>query len=730
MSFSADDFAPVASPAIGGTSPAPIVGQGSFSANDFAPIATPKVAPVAMPSPDTSKVFSGTTSLSGNIPSPKVTPTTSTLSGITTPSSDIKIKPSSDYGTGPGAKTTISVAPKESVWDKIINPIKNTLFGDDPRLGIIHDTIVSNNLLDIGKQLGIDKQIPIDTTKDPSVQKDYHDKAVTDYVRNNYDTIRKSLKNPEVLPSHPDLLSPAFSDIGNNVQGYSKEAGLGYSPQASEIIPAAINAISGAVESEQKKASDFLESFSAGHSISEKVGKGASALAGGVGVLFSPISAIFAGAEKVPLFGTLAISFDAAFAGLGYGGTAITNHLIDAVPDSVLSPQAKANIKPGIGEIGALIAQVVAGGKIAKVMGDATPKLVEKYGVDDAKTIVTKATEIAKTTAQNKGMDIIKKGADTLSEEVKASVTNHGEAATHQIMQDKLGVTPETASKVINHTMADTHENIMKTFTPAEETAKVVPTEDTLKIPPTEEKPTYTPPKVTLNDAGTHAMIEQGGKTIMVDGLKKGEDPLSKLTPEQAKDFGVQISTESGRESAIKAPVGEGEIKTSKLAERINPDEKSPSYKVAKNSDQRALAQAFVDKYPERAERIAKGLEQPPEGHLKNFIVNEVRSRAIEQGDVAKATEVLNSQSLEAVRHGQEIQALSEKNADPNSPEYWAKKAIDNRMESNIVYKEKIGGKKASTARMSDEVKKVKAEVTKSQLKIKAAQDILDKILC
>lgn len=245
---------------------------------------------------------------------------------------------------------------------------------------------------------------------------------------------------------------------------------------------------------------------------------------------------------------------------------------------------------------------------------------------------------------------------------------------------------------------------------------------------PPEEKPA---PVITRTADSSHAIIQIGGKTEFVTGLKKGEDPLGKLTEAQAKNLGLNLSTEKGRIEAAKNPVGEGETKQSKLAERTGEKGKGPSYQVAQNADQRSKAAEFVKHHEARAKAISEGREAAPEGHLVNAITSAYKESLMQKGDTAAATEVLNSQSLRSTRYGQEIQILS-KGADVNSPEYWFKQVQASRM-SDVVYKTEKGGvaaKSRATEKINAGVKEVKEILTKEQIKIQRAEEIINSLMC
>ena len=144
---------------------------------------------------------------------------------------------------------------------------------------------------------------------------------------------------------------------------------------------------------------------------SKQTGQELQVITGGANVLFSPITALFAGANKIPVLGTISRAISIPFSLAGEGAAAASGKLIDVLP---IPAQDKQNLKQGVMEISALAAQLLlakAGslkeGKTAEIGDISTAKrtqLIQKYGLQDAITIETKAKELA--TQQAKSIDM------------------------------------------------------------------------------------------------------------------------------------------------------------------------------------------------------------------------------------------------------------------------------------------------------------------------------------
>ncbi len=140
-----------------------------------------------------------------------------------------------------------------------------------------------------------------------------------------------------------------------------------------------------------QKVTDFFSSLNTKQATSKKVGKGLQAVSGTAGIIFSPISALFSGANDIPVLGSVSRLITLPFTASAEGSTALSNKVIDSLP---IPKTVKDNIKPGVGEIFALAAQLWLG-RITEISAVKKADLIKKYGVDDANTIVEKAQELA-----------------------------------------------------------------------------------------------------------------------------------------------------------------------------------------------------------------------------------------------------------------------------------------------------------------------------------------------
>jgi hypothetical protein len=159
-----------------------------------------------------------------------------------------------------------------------------------------------------------------------------------------------------------------------------------------KVVSSAWDSIKGAVTQEATNIHDLFTS----PDIVSGIGNTLKTVAGGANVLFSPISALFTGAEQIPVLGSVSKLISTVFSGAGEGAAGISNAIVDAMP---FPQDAKDKIKPGLGEVSALAAQLALGRVIPLGKKKA---LEDTYGKEDAATILKKADEVAtqhKTTA-------------------------------------------------------------------------------------------------------------------------------------------------------------------------------------------------------------------------------------------------------------------------------------------------------------------------------------------
>lgn len=164
-------------------------------------------------------------------------------------------------------------------------------------------------------------------------------------------------------------------------------------------------------------------------------------------------------------------------------------------------------------------------------------------------------------------------------------------------------------------------------------------------------------------------------------------------------------------------PVGEGDLKTSKLASGV--EQKAienkltkgigdlPEYRQVNMKDQARLASELLAKEPDKALEIALGQSDPPNGILPESVFVAVENKANIEGNISLLRQLATStRTTEATAMGQRIRALAER--DPDSAVGAIKNVADAR--ANAIEK-KVG--KTVDKHIKETTDKIKKEISK-----------------
>ena len=150
----------------------------------------------------------------------------------------------------------------------------------------------------------------------------------------------------------------------------------------------------------------------------QKVAATLETLGGVAGVAFSPITTLFAIADEVPILQTVSKTIGTAFTALGEAGSGAVEKIIDTIPENIMPKDVKETLKPGLKELGGLATQIALGKLGGIGLEKIKVELTKKYGVEDAKTIVEKAQEIAQKKPVTPA-EVIPKDLEPLAQEAR-----------------------------------------------------------------------------------------------------------------------------------------------------------------------------------------------------------------------------------------------------------------------------------------------------------------------
>lgn len=220
-----------------------------------------------------------------------------------------------------------------------------------------------------------------------------------------------------------------------------------------------------------------------------------------------------------------------------------------------------------------------------------------------------------------------------------------------------------------------------------------------------------------------------GGKAIEKKAEGKLPFAASLQFPEWSlREAGIPIkAAEIIKVPPSQLPVGEGQIKQSRLAQRItnrleNLDQQTkdslPVYNVMNKQDQISKAAVYVESNPSEAMAVLRGDTAPPAGLLRNSIALALEEKAIQDGDSELAR---NLASLYSTRLGQEISILTER--DPHSPVRYIAEVEKTRIEAR-------GGQEAVNKNIRKEITKIQSEITTTAPKKQEWSNFIDSLRC
>lgn len=239
---------------------------------------------------------------------------------------------------------------------------------------------------------------------------------------------------------------------------------------------------------------------------------------------------------------------------------------------------------------------------------------------------------------------------------------------------------------------------------------------------------------------------------LIVAAPKKATAPAVKVSEQIAppKPKAEKKVVKKADLETFDSPVGTGKLKNSRFFERLKesfneetPDEiakANPQYKVMNREESAFNAVRIASEDPQRATRIASGLEKVPDGMTATDMRKTLAAIAREKGDWESFNKWGIKASLAGTRYGQEIVSFRGKKSDHNPLAYvdqivkqqkemllkkWDKVIV----EEYGVAKDATVDKKISVL-IEKQTEKLKVKLTAQQKRIQSAQSIMDALKC
>lgn len=197
---------------------------------------------------------------------------------------------------------------------------------------------------------------------------------------------------PGTVQTLKDIKSDPLNIKNSAVKSINDVSSLGPLIIPKKALSEAWNVIKGAVSDEGQRIKELIDSRpkNGQFDLAKAIGSDLRASTGAANVVFSPLTALFNGANKVPILGTVSKIITLPFQAAGESAAGLGNAIVNKLP---ISQEAKDKIKPGVQEIFSLAAQIGLGkaGIDVKVWDG----LKSKFGETDATTIVRQAQNLA-----------------------------------------------------------------------------------------------------------------------------------------------------------------------------------------------------------------------------------------------------------------------------------------------------------------------------------------------
>lgn len=697
-----------------------------------------------------------------------------TLSKIKTPTYDLKQKDSVDMSKFEGQTIGQETVKQPSIIDKVVSGAKDYLTKSSEKLSFvkpiteyvtnpktnplikavqyrsaaeqeaastIQKTIVDRQLVDIGKKLGIDKQIPLDTQYDPTTAKIRQEKEIADYVRGNYNNIKNTLSDPSVLPEDPELLGPAYTEVLNNARKFQTELGLPPGPKFFEVaLGLSMLPIAGAFIAAPAATALGLgawtllgqaEHYFLGGTIADKISESIGGNDTTRDVLnLVEMFAVGKGLHSVyKASPKIAEKFTKDIITEYRPGTKVElspEQVRDIFQTGTKMTESEKQLWRSLGLTPAEVKVAIKNGVAIDVPPEKIVSIVDKPYFEKLKTlfqiksepVVSQTSMGQKATVSNKalpgkGQTSIGKIAEDIMSETRKNITTHGPEVTMKALVENLGIEPAQAQNIID---------VASTPTMTDDYA-LIHEETMAKIAPEESK------YVSLDE-----LISK--PAVQVEDKKTIE---TKEVIEENKAPAVQTEDKKPAEQ-LKPVESEGKVKTSRLAERVmetlgNATEADmaslPTYKEMNIKSSVQKASEIVTKDTYKALNMLQGKEPLPEGVNEGTMFLALTQYAKLTGDSELGLEIskmaANEASLSFTAMGQNIRALADFNKD--NPVNMIMKVEEARKKE--VMKKIVKGKNLNTIKKNIVAKgKSKIENKIKIPKMKQLEDFINSIEC
>lgn len=442
---------------------------------------------------------------------------------------------------------------------------------------------------------------------------------------------------------------------------------------------------------------------------SEEIGEKLEATAAVAHLVFAPISALFEGANEVPVLGSVSRLISLPFVVLGEAGANLANNFVTGLP---ISQEAKDNIRPGMEEIFALAGQLAFG----KASHIGQKKILPSERTATKFREAMKAENPELVTGSETIMPIDSIRTNTILKFIK----EHGEEKAKEIITKSLEAERQRLNDKFGEKDATTIVN--KANEMAEQANEPVPKEIIGEAP------------IILKDISPQAKMGDIAAEAQRRGFEVPEFGVESVEPKPKRKF-VDVPREqlpvrmeqaekgiSRLESRMKGLFETKNVKAAKAEAEARGLDVSIYDKMNK-SEQIRNAARYVERTPQRdVLEVLEGKREAPRGLLNNAIMLALEEKSLRSKNIELAIKLA---SLRSTRMGQEISILTEvAGISPVSGMHEIIRARQSSVRGKLKQGETIATKKSKT------IGKISQATDKTKIKMAEAEKILTDITC
>lgn len=514
--------------------------------------------------------------------------------------------------------------------------------------------------------------------------------------------------------------SPIMQGVNGMIKGYNDVA-TQTQPKSfnmNEGLKSGWENLSSTITDSQNRLQHAVDTFQNHNATALQKGVSAGEAAmGGLNGVFSLITTPLAVMSRVPVVGHVVDKVNELFGALGGGGSALAQGVVDRLP---LSQETKDTIKPLVGEIGALTAQIVAG----KGGETLIPKITEKSNavlehikndaaIHNAIPDVPVTTEVKPTV----------KGGFLDSIDNKPKITEPAPAVTEatksptEIVKSFTDTIGDKNQVINGNTYADRTKILNDTIKPQLDNLPTPKADETIVYHTSENGKLEPGSSVSTNpeQAWMYADKNTQVKIVKTSDLKS--------TGLSGKDsFGERLYEPSVKQVEQKASKVGSSVEAKAVEKGLTQGfEGTAGYDPITIKDQALRASDLMQRDMSLAEKMVRGEVPMTPGLRPEMLIKAMEDHAQATGNVGMMRDIAKSPLVaETSVHAQAMRLLAERNPD----------SVVAKLREIKIAREKVLEKKGGKKLIKSTITDIKSEIVKASSKRVTWEEFIDEIKC